>query len=71
MVVLLSCSSEKVQKPKYSSSDLDELIIQDVKLNINEIYSWVNLMPGSSSRFHITGDIDLLESIKYDIQFTN
>lgn len=68
ILFLYSCSSE-ISRKDYEITDLDELLIQDLNLNVNEIYSWVNLMPGSESRFHITGDIDLLESIKYDIKF--
>jgi hypothetical protein len=67
ILFLLSCSSEQTVKKEYDSGELEELHIQDVKIFVNKIYSWVNLMPGSESRFHITGDFDLLESTNYDI----
>lgn len=69
LLLLSSCSSEITRRQEYENKEMDKLLIQDLKLNVNEIYSWVNLMPGSDSRFHITGDIDLLESIKYDFKF--
>jgi len=69
VLLLSSCSSEIIQRQQDESTDLDELLVQDLKLDINEVYSWVNLMPGSDPRFHITGDINLLESIKYDFKF--
>ena len=69
LLFLYSCSSERTLKDGDGSTELDELLIQDLNLNVNKIYSWVNLMPGSDSRFHITGNIDLFGSIKYEINF--
>ena len=40
----------------------------DIRINVNEIYAWVNLMPGAKTRFHITGSIDLLESSGYNLK---
>jgi hypothetical protein len=48
---------------------MEELYVQDVKLRVNEIYCWVNLMPGIEPRFHITGDVDVLYDVSYDLEF--
>jgi hypothetical protein len=69
LLLFTFCSSERSVRRADGSGELDELYIQDVKLKVNEIYSWVNLMPGAEPRFHITGNVDLLKSIKYDFRF--
>lgn len=61
ILLLSSCSSRKIQRHG------DESLV----VYVNEIYSWVNLMPGSESRFHITGDIEILVSKNYDFNFVN
>lgn len=63
---LIACSSEEVTK-----RGEQEYKEQEVNLIVNEIYSWVNLMPGSEARFHITGDLEILESDDYDLNLIN
>ncbi len=69
VIVLASCSADRTIKKDRPSGELAELYLQDVKLTVNEIYSWVNLMPGIEPRFHITGDVDLLYDREYDLEF--
>lgn len=68
LILLYSCSSEKTQREE-KTKDLEEIFIQDLKLEVNEIYCWINAMPGSESRFHITGDLNLLDDLRYDYLF--
>ena len=45
----------------------DELYKPDINIFVKKVYSWVDLMPGSESRFHITGDLVIPESGDYDL----
>lgn len=40
----------------------------DLRINVKQIYAWVNLMPGAKARFHLTGSIELLDDSKYDLE---
>ncbi|MEE9432545.1 MAG: hypothetical protein V3V16_15975, partial [Melioribacteraceae bacterium] len=43
-------------------------LIKDVNLNVEKTISWVNLMPGSKPKFHISGKFNLLKSDDYNIE---
>ena len=68
--LLYGCSSSKVNKDDRDEKKSDELVKEvvekDFKIQTNNIYSWINLMPGSEPRFNITGDINLVASAEKD-----
>ena len=67
-VLILGCSQTVQKKEAVDDDEYEKIFHQGVNLEIHKIYSWVNLMPGNSPRFHITGDFDLLSSYKYQYE---
>ena len=67
-----ACSPTKEQR-QGASIDTDELYNPDLKLKVKQVYSWLNLMPGppekNKARFHITGELEVLKSVKYELDF--
>lgn len=64
---LVGCSSslpEIKEVPKISEGIYED----DLRINVKQIYAWVNLMPGAKARFHLTGSIELLDDAQYDIE---
>jgi len=70
IVFIIGCS-QTAQREAVNENEYEKIFHQDVNLEIREIYSWVNLMPGNNPRFHITGDFDLLSSYKYQYESLN
>lgn len=69
ILLLASCSSEKATKDSGYEITSESLYIPDIDLSVKKIYCWANLMPGSPNRLHLTGDITLKDSFKYDSKF--
>lgn len=70
-VVLSACSTTKeVSEKKLPESEMVESVKNDVNLEIEKSVSWVNLMPGSRPKFHISGSVALLQSDDYDYEIT-
>lgn len=69
--LLIGCSSEDLSKKSDAKIDTEELYTPDLKVKFKEVYSWVNLMPGPDAkpRFNITGEIEILPSVKYDLKY--
>lgn len=65
--LLVGCSSS-IPETRTVAKISEEIYKNDLRINIKQIYAWVNLMPGAKSRFHITGSIELLEDTEYDIE---
>lgn len=61
-----SCSSS-VPEIKEIEEKKEDIYSDGLRINVKQIYSWVNKMPGSKKRFHITGNIEILEDPKYNI----
>jgi len=66
-ILIIGCS-QTVQREAVNENEYEKIFHQGVNLEIHKIYSWVNLMPGNSPRFHITGDFYLLSSYKYEYE---
>jgi PBP1b-binding outer membrane lipoprotein LpoB len=47
----------------------EEIIVPDLKVDIKELYCWVDLMPGGPNRFQISGNLNVSESFKYELKF--
>ncbi len=70
LVLLFACStSEKTRKETKSKEELKEIFTQEVRADFTELNVWVNLMPNSPNRFHISGIVKVSENFKYDINF--
>ena len=64
---ITGCSSsvpEVKRVPKISEG----IYKDDLRINVKQIYAWVNLMPGAKARFHLTGSIELLDDSAYDLE---
>jgi len=60
------CSSS-LPEIKQIEQKKDNIYDDGRRINVKQIYSWVNKMPGQKKRFHITGNIEILEDSKYNI----
>ena len=70
-MLLWSCSTTKVETTKKTEKALTKQLIHDVNLSVEKNVSWVNLMPGTRPKFHISGKISLLEGDNYNLKTTN
>lgn len=65
---MIGCSAGELSKRKSESEEkLKEIYIPDLRMDILKLHSWVNLMPGTKSRFHITGSLLVKKDFKYDL----
>jgi len=70
LLFIFSCSATKVTKntgdgeeEKYVEKETSTIL----KLDVNKLYAWLNLMPGSEPRFNISGDLDISFSKDYNL----
>ncbi len=66
LVIFVGCSST-LPEIKTIVKDEESIYESGLRINVKQIYAWVNLMPGAKARFHITGSVELLEDSEYDI----
>ncbi|NOG98751.1 MAG: hypothetical protein HND52_12395 [Ignavibacteriae bacterium] len=71
ILFLFNCggSEETVKKEEVKTVIDEEIIVPDLKVNIHEMYCWVDLMPGGPNRFQISGNLNVSDSYKYDLKF--
>lgn len=64
------CAKREVLKDREGNVETDEDITAQIEADIEDIYAWVNLMPGADfkPKFHITGKIVVDESNLYDFK---
>ncbi len=69
-VFIYSCSSsDSVKEKEVGAEKLDEMELQEVRLDIKIISAWINLMPNTDSKFHVSGEVSVKENFKYDLNF--
>ncbi|MDA3861717.1 MAG: hypothetical protein PF445_10860 [Melioribacteraceae bacterium] len=68
-IIINGCSSSLPEIKKVASTE-SSIYDNDLRINTKQIYSWINRMPGSKARFHISGELELLENSKYDVANT-
>ncbi len=70
LLLIAGCSSDETIKKGEKEFDTDELFSADLNVKFNEVFSWINMMPGPKAepRFNITGEIELYESDKYNLE---
>lgn len=72
LFLLWNCSTTKIEKGESVVKELPKTeLIKDVNLNVEKTISWVNLMPGSKPKFHISGKVNLLKGSGYKLWNTN
>ncbi|MBK7106339.1 MAG: hypothetical protein IPH62_13750 [Ignavibacteriae bacterium] len=66
----ISCSSSEVTKIQKKESGINIISkkMNDIDLNIEKTVSWVNLMPGSDSKFHVSGKFIIPQNNKIKIE---
>lgn len=68
-LLFISCSTSDVVKiGKNESKETISKKINDIDLNIEKTVCWINLMPGSSAKFHISGKFSLPENENYNLE---
>jgi hypothetical protein len=68
---LFACSTPKeTTKRDIKNYDVVKKFVNEVNLKIEKNISWVNLMPGSEPKFHISGKLSLLISDDYENETT-
>jgi len=63
-----NCSSSVPQK-EIGEVDTELIYTDEVRLNVNKIYSWINAMPGVKPRFNVTGELEILENSNYELEY--
>jgi hypothetical protein len=70
-LLLFSCSTPKeTTKIDTETIDVVKKFVNEVNLEIEKNVSWVNLMPGSEPKFHISGKLSLLNGDDYENETT-
>ena len=69
-IVSACATSKKISTEDIPEKEPAEVIGNDVELTLGKNVSWVNLMPGSNPKFHISGRVSLLKSENYDFKST-
>lgn len=65
--LLYQCSSSVPQK-EIGEVETEIVYNEDVRLNVKKVFSWINSMPGEKKRFHVTGELEILEYSNYNYQ---
>ena len=66
IIIVFGCSStEKTVKRDVENYDQVRKFKNELNLDILESVSWVNLMPGTSPKFHVSGKLTLLKGENY------
>ena len=63
-------SSEETTKRDVENYKTVKKFVNQVNLDVEKNVSWVNLMPGSSPKFHVSGKLSLLQSDNYNLEET-
>ena len=71
LLFFFSCSSSEEVTVKDKTAEIveEEIVVPDLKLDVKEIYCWVDLMPGGPNRFQISGNVFISDSYKYDLKY--
>lgn len=67
IVAFIKCSST-VQQKEIGEVEPEIIHKDEIQLNVKKVYSWINAMPGSKPRFHVTGELEIFDSSNYDIK---
>jgi len=69
--IVWNCSTGKIEKDESEIKVIPKAeLVKDLNLNIQKTVSWVNLMPGTKPKFHISGNVNLLNGEDYILENT-
>ena len=73
VIFQIGCSSseEATKKTEVPKREPVRKFVNDVNLDIEKNVSWVNLMPGTEPKFHVSGKLSLLKGEDYNSELTN
>ena len=66
-LAFVKCSSSVPQK-EIGEVEPEIIYKDEIRLNVKSIISWINAMPGSKPRFHVTGELEILDNSNYDFK---
>jgi len=67
LLFLNGCSSS-LSNIKTIALNEESIYDNDLRINIKQIYCWINRMPGAKPRFNITGELNIFESSKFNFK---
>ena len=70
LLLISSCSTTKVVKIPGTKKLEKKKLVHEVKLNVEKNIGWINLMPGTKPKFHISGKVSLLKNNDYSFENT-
>jgi len=68
MLLFVQCSSIKIDREKQTEKKEIQIYTPTMNLKVINSDCWVDLMPGRQRRFHVSGRLEILNSIKYDLK---
>lgn len=61
IIIIVGCSSSEISvKENTNNYNVIEKFVNEVKLKPDKNICWINVMPGSTPKFHVSGKITLL-----------
>ncbi len=69
-LLVYQCSSSLPEVKTVDSAE-ETIYKNNLRINSKQIYCWVNKMPGSKARFHVSGELELLDNSDYEIENTS
>jgi len=67
-ILIFNQCSPSVPQKEIGEVQTEIVYADEIRLNVKSIFSWINAMPGSKPRFHVTGDLEILDNSNYDFQ---
>lgn len=65
-LLFVKCSSS-VPRKEIGKVETELVYQNEILLNVKKIYCWINAMPGQKPRFQVTGELEILDDSKYDL----
>lgn len=67
ITLFYQCSSSVPQK-EIGEVETEIVYEDEIRLNVKRVLSWINAMPGAEKRFHVSGELEILDNSNYDYQ---
>lgn len=68
LIILFAACSTPEESVKRNTENYTEVkkFVNEVNLQVDQNVSWINRMPGSQPKFHVSGKVELLQDDDYD-----
>jgi len=63
-----SACSTSVPEIKTVEANKELVYKEDLRVNVKQIYCWINRMPGQKPRFNVTGDLNIFEVSDFNLK---